>query len=469
MLIGGDCARSAPESNPSPLLTRGNRSARSFGNAPLHQYARGEQWMDAVPHVVIVGAGFGGLACARALGGRKVRVTIVDRDNYHLFVPLLYQVATAALSPADIAEPIRKIVRRHRNIAVVLGGVRGVDAAGRAVLLADGSRIGYDRLVLATGSVENWFGHESWTAHATGLKSLADARAIRARVLLGFERAERSTDAAEQAALTTSVIVGGGPTGVEMAGALSELARWSLPRDFRHIDPRGATIILVEAGPRLLGGFPENLAGYARRRLERLGVRILTGTAVGDVTADGAVIGGRPVRANAVIWAAGVKASPAAAWLGIETDRSGRIPVAPDLSVKGIEAVYAIGDIALFPGADGKPLPALAQVAKQQGHYLGKALAAALEKGRPPPPFRFSNRGNTAVIGRSAAVFDFGRRQIKGWFAWILWAIIHVVLLVGFEKRMLVSLQWLWHWLTYQRGARLILTDVEVAPDRRAK
>ncbi|HEU4961236.1 MAG TPA: NAD(P)/FAD-dependent oxidoreductase [Sphingomonas sp.] len=425
--------------------------------------------MDAEPHVVIVGAGFGGLACARALGGRKVRVTIVDRDNYHLFVPLLYQVATAALSPADIAEPIRKILRRHRNIKVVLGEVRGVDAPGRAVLLADGSRIGYDRLVLATGSVENYFGHDDWAANAPGIKGLTDARAIRARVLLGFERAERSTDAAEQVTLTTSVIVGGGPTGVEMAGALAELARWSLPRDFRNIDPGGATIILVEAGPRLLSSFPENLAAYARRRLERLGVRVLTGTEVSDVTADGATIGGTPVHANAVIWAAGVKASPAAAWLGIETDRTGRIPVAADLSVKGIDHIYAIGDIAQFPGADGKPLPALAQVAKQQGHYLGKALAANIEKGTPPPPFRFRNRGDTAVIGRSAAVFDFGKRQIKGWFAWILWAIIHVVLLVGFEKRMLVSLQWLWHWLTYQRGARLILTDVETKPGESPK
>jgi len=417
--------------------------------------------VESCPHIVIVGAGFGGLACARALGGHKARVTIIDRANYHLFVPLLYQVATAALSPADIAEPIRKILRRHRNVEVVLGDVTGVDTAGQAVLLADGGRIGYDRLVLATGSVENYFGHDDWAAHAPGIKSLSDARAIRARVLLGFERAERSTDAAEQAALTTSIIVGGGPTGVEMAGALAELANWSLPRDFRNVDPRTATILLVEAGPRLLSGFPDHLAAYAQRRLERLGVRVLTGKSVSDVTAAGAVIDGKPVRANAVIWAAGVRASPAAGWLGIDADRSGRIPVERDLAVKGRAHVYAIGDIAAFPGDDGKPLPALAQVAKQQGAHLGAALAAQVDKGTPLAPFRFRNRGNTAVIGRSAAVFDFGKRQMKGWFAWILWAIIHIVLLVGFEKRLQVSLQWLWRWLTYQRGARLILSDAD--------
>ncbi|HET8611201.1 MAG TPA: NAD(P)/FAD-dependent oxidoreductase [Sphingomonas sp.] len=421
--------------------------------------------VDLQNHVVIIGAGFGGLACAEALGGRGARVTVVDRNNYHLFVPLLYQVATAALSPADIAEPIRKILHRHKNIQVVLEDVVGIDTEGRKVRLADGGAIGYDRLVIATGSAENYFGHDDWAAEAPGLKSLTDARAIRARVLLGFERAERSADREEQAALTTIVIVGGGPTGVEMAGAVAELAKWSLQRDFRHIDPRTATIMLVEAGPRLLSGFPDELADFARRKLEKLGVQVLTGQSVKQVDAEGAVIGDRRVRAHAVIWAAGVKASPAADWLGIEGEHHGRIPVDPDLSVKGLHHVYAIGDTAFCPDEKGKSLPALAQVAHQQGEHLGRALAVQLEKGKALPPFRFHDRGNTAVIGRSAAVFDFGKWHLKGWFAWILWAIVHIYLLVGFEKRILVATQWLWRWLTYQRGARLILCDYQDRPD----
>jgi len=417
---------------------------------------------------VIVGAGFGGLACAKALGGYGVRVTIVDRNNYHLFIPLLYQVATAALSPADIAEPIRRILHRYSNIEkVVMGEVTGIDTDERKLRLAAGGCVDYDRLVIATGSAENYFGHDDWAEEAPGLKSLTDARAIRARVLLGFERAELSTDREEQAALTTIVIVGGGPTGVEMAGAVAELARWTLRRDFRNIDPRSATIMLVEAGPRLLSGFPESLAAYARHRLERLGVHILTGQTVNEINAQGAVIGDKKVRAHAVIWAAGVKASPAGGWLKVDTDKQGRIPVNPDLSVKGLHHVYALGDTASFPGEDGKPLPALAQVAEQQGAHLGRGLASQLEKGKALAPFRFHDRGNTAVIGRSAAIFDFGKWRLKGWFAWLLWAIVHIYLLIGFEKRVLVGVQWFWRWLTYQRGARLILSDVppeEISP-----
>ena len=420
------------------------------------------------PRIVIVGAGFGGLACAKALGGYGVRVTIVDRNNYHLFIPLLYQVATAALSPADIAEPIRRILHRYSNIEkVVMGEVTGIDTDERKLRLAAGGCVDYDRLVIATGSAENYFGHDDWAEEAPGLKSLTDARAIRARVLLGFERAELSTDREEQAALTTIVIVGGGPTGVEMAGAVAELARWTLRRDFRNIDPRSATIMLVEAGPRLLSGFPESLAAYARHRLERLGVHILTGQTVNEINAQGAVIGDKKVRAHAVIWAAGVKASPAGGWLKVDTDKQGRIPVNPDLSVKGLHHVYALGDTASFPGEDGKPLPALAQVAEQQGAHLGRGLASQLEKGKALAPFRFHDRGNTAVIGRSAAIFDFGKWRLKGWFAWLLWAIVHIYLLIGFEKRVLVGVQWFWRWLTYQRGARLILSDVppeEISP-----
>jgi NADH dehydrogenase len=415
--------------------------------------------VEGLPHIVILGAGFGGLACARALGGRPVRVTIVDRHNYHLFVPLLYQVATAALSPADIAEPVRKILRRYRNIDVVLGKVGGIDARARRVELADGGFVPFDRLVIATGSAYNYFGHDEWAEHAPGLKSIANARQVRARILTGFERAETSGDPQAQAALMTSVIVGGGPTGVEMAGAIAELARHALVRDFRHIDPRRARILLVEAGPRILAAFPERLAAYAKRRLERLGVTVLTGRMVQAVRPDGVVIDGEFIPAHTIVWGAGIAASPAARWLGVEPDRVGRIRTAPDLSVPGFEGIYAIGDTALVLDVQGQPLPGLAQVAKQQGAHLGRALADALERGTSLPPFRFHNRGNTAIVGRSAAVFDFGRWQMKGWFAWVLWAIVHVYLLVSFEKRVLVSFQWLWRWLTYQRGARLITYD----------
>lgn len=415
--------------------------------------------VEGLPHVVILGAGFGGLACAAALGGQPVRVTIVDRHNYHLFVPLLYQVATAALSPADIAEPVRKILRRHRNIDVVLGNVIGIDMAARRVELADGGFVPFDRLVIATGSAYNYFGHDEWAEHAPGLKSIANARQLRARILTGFERAETSGNPRAQAALMTAVIVGGGPTGVEMAGSIAELARHALVRDFRRIDPRRTRILLVEAGPRILAAFPEHLAAYAQRRLEKLGVTVLTGRMVQAVHPDGVVVEGEFIPANTMVWGAGIAASPAARWLGVEPDRVGRIRTDRDLSVPELEGVYAIGDTAQVLDEHDEPLPGLAQVAKQQGAHLGRALAAALTRGTPLPPFRFRNRGNTAIVGRSAAVFDFGRWQMKGWFAWVLWAIIHVYLLVSFEKRVLVSIQWLWRWLTYQRGARLITYD----------
>ncbi|HEY0833937.1 MAG TPA: NAD(P)/FAD-dependent oxidoreductase [Azospirillum sp.] len=412
------------------------------------------------PHVVVVGAGFGGLACAGELGGTNVRVTVIDRRNYHLFVPLLYQVATAALSPADIAQPIRKVLSRHANVDVVLGEVSGVDHAGRRVVLVDGSFVPYDRLVLATGSSYSYFGHDEWAAVAPGLKTIENAQRIRARLLGCFEQAEVSDDPEQQKALMTTIIVGGGPTGVEMAGAVAELARYTLARDFRRIDTRSARIVLVEAGPRILATFPEALSNYARRALDRLGVTVLTGQAVERIEAGGAVINGHFVPAGTMVWGAGVKASPAGQWLGVKTDRAGRIPVAPDLSVPGFDGVYALGDTVAAAGDDGKPLPGLAQVAKQQGIHLGRALAANLERGEAMPAFRFRMRGNTAIVGRSAAVFDFGRHQLKGWFAWVLWAIVHVYLLVGFEKRLLVSLQWLWRYMTYQRGARLITGDI---------
>jgi NADH dehydrogenase len=420
--------------------------------------------LDGLPHVVILGAGFGGLECARTLGGRPVRVTIIDRNNYHLFVPLLYQVATAALSPSDIAEPIRKILRRHRNIDVVMGEVTGIDVEARRVQLGPVGHVPYDYLVVATGSEYNYFGNEGWKSAAPGLKSIADARRIRASVLSGFELAELSKNPVEQQALTTSVVIGGGPTGVEMAGAIAELTRWSLRRDFRNIDPATATTMLVEAGERILTPFPEELAAYARRRLEALGVVVRTRAPVQDVGQGEVNIAGQPIRARTVIWAAGVKASPAGLWLGVPTDKAGRIPVRDDLSVAECPAVFAIGDLAALNDEHGRPLPGLAQVAKQQGKYLGNAIAAHFASGATAAPFRFNDRGNAAVIGRSAAIFDFGRRKLKGTLAWLLWAAVHVFLLVGFEKRILVSVQWLWRWLTYQRGVRLITSDAEPTP-----
>ena len=416
---------------------------------------------DARPHVVIVGAGFGGLACAQALGGRAVRVTIVDRQNYHLFVPLLYQVATAALSPADIAEPVRKVLRRHDNIDVVMAEVTGVDVAARRVLVDGLGYIPYDRLVLATGSRYNYFGHDAWAALAPGLKTVADARQIRASILLGFEQAEICKDPEEQAALTTSVIVGAGPTGVEIAGAIAELARWTLRRNFRNVDPATASVVLLEAGPRILSAFPDDLAAYAEQRLLKAGVTVRTNVAVEAIDHGGVAVAGERIRAKTIVWAAGTSASPAAGWLGAEADRLGRIRVDRDLSVAGFEAVFALGDTAATPDRDGNALPALAQVAKQQGRHLGLGLAAELERGAALPAFHFKNRGNTAVIGRNAAIFDFGSRQLRGWIAWILWALIHVYLLVAFEKRVVVSVQWFWRWLTHQRGARLISSDEE--------
>ncbi|GAA0600779.1 NAD(P)/FAD-dependent oxidoreductase [Caenispirillum bisanense] len=412
------------------------------------------------PRVVIIGAGFGGLACAQALGGAPVRVTVVDKNNYHLFAPLLYQVATAALSPADIAEPIRRILHRHRNIDVRMGKVSGVDTAGRQVILSDGARLPYDRLVVATGSIYSYFGHEAeWQRHAPGLKTIENAREIRARLLYAFESAEAITDPEERRRLMTTVVVGGGPTGVEMAGAVAELCRYTLSRDFRHIDPRQARVLLIEAAPRILGPFPEDLARYAERALEAKGVKVVTGAMVDSIEADGVVVGGRRIPAGTIVWGAGVKAAPAAEWLGIEPAKGGRIAVEPDLSVRGLDGVYALGDVALAAGEDGAPLPGLAQVAKQQGEHLGRALAQLARDGTPVPAFRFRSRGNTAIVGRNAAIFDFGRRRLKGRLAWLLWAVVHVWLLVGFEKRMRVSFQWLWRWLTYQRGARIITRE----------
>ena len=408
------------------------------------------------PTVVIVGGGFGGLACAQALNGAPCRVVLVDKRNHHLFQPLLYQVATAALSPAEIASPLRHVLARCRNVEVRLGEVTGVDLAGRTLTFEGQPPLPFDRLVLATGGAYSWFGRDDWMARAPGLKTLSDARAVRRRLLSAFEQAEVEPDAAVRRRLMTFVIVGGGPTGVEMAGAVAELANWTLRKDFRHIDPRDAQVILLEAGPRLLAGFPERLSAYALRALERLGVEVRLGCAVTDVDDAGVRVGEARIEADAVLWAAGIAAAPGGGWLGVQLDRASRVPVAPDLSVPGLEGVYALGDATVLAGESGRPLPALAQVAQQQGYHLGRGLKRQLRTGAPLRPFRFRNRGNTAVIGRHAAVFDFGGLQFTGRTAWMLWSLVHVYLLVGFSNRLMVSLQWVWSYFTGERGARLI-------------
>ncbi len=407
-------------------------------------------------HVVIIGGGFGGLACAQALGGSDIDVILIDRRNHNLFQPLLYQVATAALSPADISEPIRRTLGRYRNIRVMLAEVTGVDTGARAVVLEGGRRVEYEQLVIATGSEYNYFGNDDWRAHAPGLKSIHEARLIRQRLLIAFEKAELSTDRLEQRALLTTVIIGGGPTGVEMAGAVNELGRYMIERDFRTLRREDFRVVLAEGGPRLLGGFPENLSDYAARYLTDAGVELRLGEMVKHIASDHVIIGDERIDTGCVIWGAGVKASPVAQWLGVEPGSGNRVPVNPDLSVPGLPGVHVIGDAALLNDEDGNPLPGLAQVAKQQGTYLGRALRRKLEHNESPGPFQFHNRGNTAVIGRNAAVFDFGRWQMKGRLAWLLWAIVHVWLLINFEKRLLVTLQWISRYITRQRGARVI-------------
>ena len=418
---------------------------------------------DLSAQIVIVGGGFAGLACALELGGSDLDVLLIDARNHNLFQPLLYQVATAALSPADISEPIRRTLGRHRNLRVLLGRVTGADPAERELQLADGRRVGYGQLVLAAGSDYNYFGHDDWRAHAPGLKTVHEARLIRQRLLLAFEKAEHLPDPDARRDLLTTVIVGGGPTGVEMAGAVAELGRFLIDRDFRGLFPDDLRILLVEAGPRILAGFPDKLSRYAANELHEDNVEIWTDSAVEEVGDGFVTVGGKRIAAGCVIWAAGVKAVPVAGWLGAEPGKGGRLPVGPDLGVTGYPGVWAIGDAALALDEDGAPLPPLAQVARQQGQHLGRALRKQARGGPAPGPFHFHNRGNTAVIGRGAAVFDFGRWQMKGGIAWYLWALVHVWLLVNFEKRLLVSLQWAMRYVTRQRSARLIDETADAA------
>jgi len=412
-----------------------------------------------MPRIVIVGAGFAGLEVAKSLGHAGIAATVVDRRNHHLFQPLLYQVATADISSTDIAEPIRKILKRHKSIQVIFGEVTSIDPHGKILYLSGGTALPYDILVLAPGSRTSYFGHDEWAAAAPGLKTLEDARTIRSRLLLAFEQAERSTDPEEQQRLMTFVVIGGGPTGVELAGSMAELAHQTLAEEFRNIQPMRARIMLVEAGPRLLAGFSPRVSDYAKRSLEKLGVEVLLGNAVEAIEPNRVVIAAEGIPVGLTVWAAGVSASPLTGHLGVERDRMGRVEVAPTLQVIGCPDVYALGDIARFTDADGKLLPGLAQVAKQQGLHFGKALVRKLETGADLSPFVYRSRGNTAIIGRHAGVFELGRTTLRGWFAWVAWAFIHVYLLVGFQHRLQVSLQWLWRYLTYERGARLISTD----------
>jgi NADH dehydrogenase FAD-containing subunit len=409
-----------------------------------------------LPRVVIVGAGFGGLSAARALRNAPVHVTVIDRRNYHLFQPLLYQVATAALSPADIAQPIRGILRRQRNTSVLLGRVTGIDVAAREVLIGEDRRVPYDHLIVATGARHAYFGNDQWEPFAPGLKKIEDATDIRRRILLAFELAETASDPEERRRLLNFVVIGAGPTGVEMAGAIAELARKALATDFRSIDPRDARVVLIQSGPRVLPAFPERLSTVARRSLERLGVEVRVGAPVTACDGCGVVVGGERIESRTIMWAAGVAASPAAKWLGAEKDRVGRVRVGPDLSLPGHPEVFVIGDTALVNDSTGAPLPGIAPVAKQQGHYVAKVIRARVTDAEPPAPFRYRHLGSLATIGRKVAVADFGRVRLSGRLAWLLWGFVHVYFLIGFRNRAVVLLDWLWAYVTFERGSRLI-------------
>jgi NADH dehydrogenase len=418
--------------------------------------------------VVIIGAGFGGLSATRALAKADVDITLIDRHNYHLFQPLLYQIATAALSPAEIASPIRSIVNTQKNVRVILANVSGVDMARREVL-AEGHQIGFDDLIIATGAQHAYFGHDDWANAAPGLKTIDDATYLRRRILLAFEKAEIETDEAERRRLLNFVVIGGGPTGVEMAGATAELARRALAGEFRAIDPRNARTILVEAGPRLLPAFSPSLSEIARVSLEKLGVEVRLDSSVTGCDDGGVSIGATRIEARTIMWAAGVMASPAGRWLDAATDRAGRVNVLSDLSTPNHPDIFVIGDTANV-ATDGKPLPGVAPVAKQQGVYVGKLIAARIA-GKTLPPFRYRDLGSLSTIGRKSAVVEMGRFKIHGFIAWLFWSVAHIYFLIGFRNRAVVAISWAWSYFTFQRGTRLItgmsgarIADVRAPP-----
>ncbi|MFN4259862.1 MAG: NAD(P)/FAD-dependent oxidoreductase [Gemmataceae bacterium] len=412
--------------------------------------------------VVIVGGGFGGLTAARKLRSAPVQVTLVDRRNFHLFQPLLYQVATGALSPANIATPLRAILKRQKNTQVMLGEVTDIDVPQRRVL-ADFGPLAYDTLIVATGATHHYFGHDNWATAAPGLKTIEDATAIRRRVLLAFEEAERTTDPERRKALLTFLIVGGGPTGLEMAGAIAELADFTLARDFRAFDPSSARIILVEGMERVLPPYPPDLSAKAKHLLEKMGVEVWLNAKVIDVQPQCVTVErdgeAKQVPAHTLIWAAGVKASPLgqklAAATGAELDRAGRVKVQPDLSLPGHPEIFVIGDMALVVQDNGQPVPGVAPAAIQQGAYVARVIDQRL-RGREPPPFRYHNKGSMATIGRAAAVADLGCCRFSGWLAWLAWLFIHLLYIIRFENRVLILIQWAWNYFTRNRSARLI-------------
>jgi NADH dehydrogenase len=422
--------------------------------------------------VVIVGGGFGGLNAAKALRHAPVEITLIDRRNFHLFQPLLYQVATGALSPADIAAPLRSVLRRQRNVRVLLDEVVGLDPDARRLRLRHDA-LDYDTLIVATGAHHQYFGHDAWSQSAPGLKTIEDATHIRSRILLAFEAAERARDPDDVRACLTFVVVGGGPTGVELAGAVAEIAHDTLAHDFRAIDPSAAQILLVEAGDRILNAFPTSLAAHATRSLRRLGVAVHTNAAVTDIMSDAVDVRfGDEVRripTHTVLWAAGVQASSLGRLLatttGAELDRAGRVVVQPDTSIAGRPEIFVIGDLACFTHLTGKPLPGVAQVAIQQGRYAAKIVRARLRGAPPPPPFRYRDPGNLATIGRAAAIADFGWVRLHGFVAWFVWVFVHLMYLVDFENRLLVFTQWLWSYITRNRSARLITNGTQNSTD----
>jgi NADH dehydrogenase len=422
---------------------------------------------DHLPVVVIVGGGFGGIAAAKALKNARAEVVLIDRTNHHLFQPLLYQVATSVLAPAQIASPIRSILRKQRNTVVVVGEVVGVDKDERSVVGGDADRAGvrlhYDYLILATGATHSYFGHEEFRKHAPGLKNLADAVAVRNKVLSAFEVAEAEEDPRLHSNLLTFVLVGAGPTGVEMAGALAVLVRNTLRSEFRRIDPASARIVLVDQSPRVLGTFSEELSSAARKRLEKLGVEVLVGRSVEKVDANGVIAGGERIVSNTVIWTAGVAPSPAAKWLNVESDRAGRVRVQKDLSVAGHPEIFVVGDTATFE-ENGKPLPGVAQVAIQQGRYAGRLIAGRIAGKPAPGPFRYFDKGNMAVVGKGFAVLQSGPLRLSGLLAWLAWAGVHLQFLGTSSLRVSVFLQWAWMYFTGQRGSRLIINHHGTEP-----
>ncbi|MGH6765667.1 MAG: NAD(P)/FAD-dependent oxidoreductase [Bradyrhizobium sp.] len=408
------------------------------------------------PHrVVIVGAGFGGLETAHRLAGAPVEITLIDRRNHHLFQPLLYQVATASLATSEIAWPIRYLLRGRQEVTTLFATVSGVDLGGKRVLLEDGGALPYDTLVLATGARHAYFGHDEWEPFAPGLKTLEDATTIRRRILVAFERAEREPDAERRAARLTFVIIGAGPTGVELAGTIAELAHDTLPSDFRNIDTRKTRVVLIEAGTRVLAGFADDLSAYAQRSLESMGVEVLLGQPVTECNRDGVVYGGNRLAAKTIIWAAGVRASPAAEWLDAPADRAGRLQVLPDLTVPGHPDIFAIGDTVVIAGPDGNPVPGIAPAAKQQGRYVADCIKARL-RGTALGPFHYKHAGSLAQIGKRQAVIDFGRFKLRGTLAWWIWGMAHIYFLIGVRNRLAVAMSWLWNYARDQRSARLI-------------